>query len=615
MKSLGSCYICLAPSSQKCSGCQAVHYCSREHQKQHWKQHKHQCTPVKVKEDETVGRYLEASRVIKAGDIVMKEKALITGPAQVTPPVCLGCYKLLEAGKTVDCELCGWPFCSQDCTLKEDHTPECHYTEKRGEKVSIPSSAFGSPHPNYQCITVLRCLYQRDHDKKLWEKLYALQSHCEDRRGTDKWQNDRKMIAEFIWKFFKLEGVFSEEEVMRCCGIIQVNGHEVPLLEPEYVSVFDRISMVEHNCRANCNKSFTSDGQIILCAGADIGVGQHVTVCYSDPLWGTEARRHHLADSKFFECTCARCADPTELGTMFSAVKCKKKLLLWGAVPRRLAALPLWIARLMPCARNCKGYLLPETFIIPILHKTKNPNPETRNLDNKSWVCNSCKDAVSDAIIQQLLQDIGRELSIMPKGDPDACERFINHCSNYLHPRHYYLTDVSLALAQIIGQESELGLAAISDDRLLLKMQLCRSINDLLETLAPGKLMCRLEESDLDLTAITDDRVLLKMQLYRSNNDLLETLAPAETRLRGSLLFELHAAVAETGRRKSLTDGPGVMLGYVTESRRILLQSVALLRHEPPELPEGRVAQQARANIVHMDELIKNLAANLPAPL
>ncbi|XP_073961933.1 SET domain-containing protein SmydA-8-like [Choristoneura fumiferana] len=548
MKSLGSCYICLAPSSQKCSGCQAVHYCSREHQKQHWKQHKHQCTPVKVKEDETVGRYLEASRVIKAGDIVMKEKALITGPAQVTPPVCLGCYKLLEAGKTVDCELCGWPFCSQDCTLKEDHTPECHYTEKRGEKVSIPSSAFGSPHPNYQCITVLRCLYQRDHDKKLWEKLYALQSHCEDRRGTDKWQNDRKMIAEFIWKFFKLEGVFSEEEVMRCCGIIQVNGHEVPLLEPEYVSVFDRISMVEHNCRANCNKSFTSDGQIILCAGADIGVGQHVTVCYSDPLWGTEARRHHLADSKFFECTCARCADPTELGTMFSAVKCKKK--------------------------NCKGYLLPETFIIPILHKTKNPNPETRNLDNKSWVCNSCKDAVSDAIIQQLLQDIGRELSIMPKGDPDACERFINHCSNYLHPRHYYLTDVSLALAQIIGQESELGLAAISDDRLLLKMQLCRSIND-----------------------------------------LLETLAPAETRLRGSLLFELHAAVAETGRRKSLTDGPGVMLGYVTESRRILLQSVALLRHEPPELPEGRVAQQARANIVHMDELIKNLAANLPAPL
>jgi hypothetical protein len=38
----------------------------------------------------------------------------------------------------------------------------------------------------------------------------------------------------------------------------------------------------------------------------------------------------------------------------------------------------------------------------------------------------------------------------------------------------------------------------------------------------------------------------------------------AETRLRGSLMFELHAAVAETGRRKSVTEGPMVMLGYIT---------------------------------------------------
>lgn len=75
--------------------------------------------------------------------------------------------------------------------------------------------------------------------------------------------------------------------------------------------------------------------------------------------------------------------------------------------------------------RDCKGYLLPETFIVPILHKTKNPNPETRNLDNKLWYCNSCKDAVSDGIMQQLLQDIGREIRMMPKEDPSACERYV----------------------------------------------------------------------------------------------------------------------------------------------------------------------------------------------
>ncbi|XP_072945034.1 SET domain-containing protein SmydA-8 isoform X2 [Epargyreus clarus] len=542
----GECAVCSSPAIQKCSGCQSVHYCSRDHQKVHWKKHKYQCTPAKVKVDPKCGRYLESTRDIKAGDIILKETPLITGPAQVTPPVCLGCYKLLEEGKTVCCQKCGWPFCSEVCTLKDNHTPECFYTQERGEKVSI--STYGMPHPNYQCITVLRCLYQRDHNEKLWAKLQALESHSEDRKGTDKWNNDRKMVAEFIWKFFKLDGTFSEDEIMKCCGILQINGHEVPILEPEYVGLFDRISMVEHNCYANCNKSFTSDGQIILCAGSNIPTGSHISVCYTDPLWGSEARRHHLADSWFFECSCKRCSDVTEFGTMYSGVKCKKK--------------------------DCKGYLLPDTFLVPILHKTKSPDPKTKGLDNKFWKCNNCGDSVSDAIIQQLLQDIGRELSIMPKEDPDACERFISHCSGYLHPSHYYMTDVSLALAQMIGQQNELGLAAVTEDRLLLKTQLCKKITD-----------------------------------------LLETLAPAETRLRGSLLFELHAAVAETGRRKSLTDGPMVMLGYVTESRKILSESAALLRHEPPELPEGRIYRQARINLIQMDELIKNLSSALPSPL
>ncbi|KPI99744.1 Protein msta, isoform B [Papilio xuthus] len=548
MGELNQCAVCSAPAEQKCSGCQNAHYCSREHQKQDWRQHKQRCTPARVKEDTKYGRYLEATREIKAGDIIMKESPLITGPAQVTPPVCLGCYKLLEAGKTVSCADCGWPFCSEPCTRNEVHKPECLYTKNRGEKVTI--SSFGIPHPNYQCITVLRCLYQRDYNEKLWAKLQSLESHCADRKGTDKWNNDKKMIADFIVNFFKLGSTFTEEEIMKCCGIIQINGHEVPLLEPEYVAVFERVSMAEHSCCANCNKSFTSSGDIILCAGVDIPASGHISVCYTDPLWGTEARRHHLADSKFFECTCPRCADVTEFGTMYSAVKCKKK--------------------------DCKGYLLPDTFILPILHKTTCPDPASRGLDDKLWKCCSCGDAVSDAIIQQLLQDIGRELSVMPKGDADACERFVSHCASYLHPAHYYMTDVSLALAQLVGQQHALGLAAVTEDRLILKTQLCRKLADLLETLAPGK---------------------------------------AETRLRGTLLFELHAAVAETGRRKSATEGPLVMLGYITESRKILEQSAWLLRHEPSELPEGQVSRQARANLLQLDDLITKLSAALPSPI
>lgn len=51
------------------------------------------------------------------------------------------------------------------------------------------------------------------------------------------------------------------------------------------------------------------------------------------------------------------------------------------------------------------------------------------------------------------------------------------------------MMDVSLALAQMIGQEHEHGLAMVTDDRLLLKTQLCKKIPDLLEILAPGMLL------------------------------------------------------------------------------------------------------------------------------
>lgn len=35
-------------------------------------------------------------------------------------------------------------------------------------------------------------------------------------------------------------------------------------------------------------------------------------------------RREHLLDNKFFECCCARCSDPKELGAYTSALYCPK---------------------------------------------------------------------------------------------------------------------------------------------------------------------------------------------------------------------------------------------------------------------------------------------------
>lgn len=79
------------------------------------------------------------------------------------------------------------------------------------------------PHPNYQCITVLRLLYQRDHNPKIWNKLKSFQSHCNERKGSEKYESDRVSVAQFIRRFFKLQDIFSEEEILWACGILQAS--------------------------------------------------------------------------------------------------------------------------------------------------------------------------------------------------------------------------------------------------------------------------------------------------------------------------------------------------------------------------------------------------------
>lgn len=49
-----------------------------------------------------------------------------------------------------------------------------------------------------------------------------------------------------------------------------------------------------------------------------------LTATYTHILSATTERRKHLRYGKFFDCTCDRCSDPTELGTYFGALKCSQ---------------------------------------------------------------------------------------------------------------------------------------------------------------------------------------------------------------------------------------------------------------------------------------------------
>lgn len=306
------------------------------------------------------------------------------GPSQITYPVCISCLQGLDEcdlNKEQECERCGWPLCKH-CKQKNNSIQplshvECDITINRGSKFRLQH--YFNPHPTYQCITTLRCLLLKETAPEQWQKLLRLESHCAMRRGSLQWLNDREGTAKFIGRFFKCPGRWDEDEILKVSGIVQINGHEVPLTEPSHVAIYDLASFIEHSCAPNLTKSFTSKADLVLWAPKAIKKGEHLSICYSDALWGTANRQNHLQQTKMFQCDCIRCGDITEFGTYFSAMKCNDT--------------------------DCSGLLLPET-----------PNKR-----NARWQCNVCRKCVESTYVESILEGASKDSDTMDKSNENQC--------------------------------------------------------------------------------------------------------------------------------------------------------------------------------------------------
>ena len=110
-----SCALCSSQCTQSCGICKKVNYCSKEHQKSDWKVHKPNCFPAIVKTNEELGRYLVATKNIKQGETILKEKPIVSGPngKHGYHPICLSCYRVVKTDYV--CTKCGWPVCNPKC--------------------------------------------------------------------------------------------------------------------------------------------------------------------------------------------------------------------------------------------------------------------------------------------------------------------------------------------------------------------------------------------------------------------------------------------------------------------------------------------------------------------
>jgi hypothetical protein len=165
---------------------------------------------------------------------------------------------------------------------------------------------------------------------------------------------------------------------------------------------------MNHDCVPNTRHVFDADDKMLVFATVDIGKGAAVTSTYTQALWSTPQRRAHLRATKCFECACARCSDPSELGTFLSAITCSK----------------------------CK----------------KGRVVSTAPLDDAApWRCDSCDQQMQAKQINWGNQALQKELEMLDKKSPQQLEAFLDKYKTLLHPTNGHALQAKLALTQIYG--------------------------------------------------------------------------------------------------------------------------------------------------------------------
>lgn len=111
------------------------------------------------------------------------------------------------------------------------------------------------------------------------------------------------------------------------------------------------------------------------------------------------------------------------------------------------------------------------------------------------------------------------------------------------------------------------------------------------------------------IQTISDERLQQKVRYARELLALFAVLATAEARIVGTIHFELHAALAELGRRGAAQQTDSFR-GALEESLCSAVEAIRYLRNEPIELSEGQLCAQARRNADALDAVLAALAPN-----
>ena len=212
-------------------------------------------------------------------------------------------------------------------------------------------------------------------------------------------------------------------------------------------------SIPNHDCLANTVHQFCpleEDFRMVVKAARNIKAGEDITHSYVDVQEPFLVRQELLRLGKFFNCSCARCGDSTELGSYSSALLCP----------------------------GCRS---------PVITK------DVADLAS-DWVCTKCSKVFPVMKISKVTRAIKEQAETL-EYDKDrlkqcgveAHEAFLKKYKPILHPNHVVLIKVKYALVKMYGRMPGYEANNLTNDQLERKLGLCREVLGVLDKIMPGQ--------------------------------------------------------------------------------------------------------------------------------
>ena len=159
------------------------------------------------------------------------------------------------------------------------------------------------------------------------------------------------------------------------------------------VGLYGRYAMINHACVSNSKcvvGRASSKYTIQVRSQIEIKKGEEITTRYVGITNGVPLRADMLKEHWCFTCSCARCMDPTELGSYSSAILCKKCNAFKDGDGIR-----------------DEGLLLPNASLSSVpedLHLLGGISPTVIAAAATEWKCNTCGESTPKMLVEKIIE-------------------------------------------------------------------------------------------------------------------------------------------------------------------------------------------------------------------